>query len=82
MTSFNSPCPRASWDSKEYEGSVAFIRTLNDAAIPVSIQQMMLDGSGVKWIVKDIESSHSPQISQPEKLISIIVEIAQEFQSL
>jgi hypothetical protein len=77
-----SPCPRASWDSDEYKGRVAFIRTLNDAAIPLQIQQMLLDGTGVDWIVKDIESGHSPQISQPEKLTSILVELAKGFEAL
>jgi hypothetical protein len=43
---------------------------------------MMLDGTGVEWIVKDIESGHSPQLSQPEKLISILVELAKAFQEL
>jgi hypothetical protein len=43
---------------------------------------MMLDGTGVEWIVKDIESGHSPQISQPEKLTSILVELAKALQAL
>ncbi|KAF1950531.1 hypothetical protein CC80DRAFT_598128 [Byssothecium circinans] len=82
MTSFTSPCPRASWDSDAYKGRVAFIRTLNDAAIPLPVQQMMLDGTGTEWIVKDIESGHSPQISQPEKLTALLVEIARKFETL
>ena len=82
MTSFTSPCPRASWDSEEYKGRVAFIRTLNDAAIPAQVQQMMLDGTGVQWIVKDIESSHSPQVSKPEELSKMIVELAEGFEKL
>ena len=82
MTSFTSPVPRATWDSDAYKGRVAFIRTLNDAAIPLQIQQMMLDGSGADWIVKDIESGHSPQISQPEKLTAILVDLAKGFEVL
>lgn len=82
MTSFTSPCPRATWDSDEYKGRVAFIRTLNDAAIPLPVQQMILDGTGVEWIVKDIGSSHSPQVSQPEKLATILVDLAKEFEAL
>ncbi|KAF2712413.1 hypothetical protein K504DRAFT_401252 [Pleomassaria siparia CBS 279.74] len=82
MTSFTSPCPRASWDSDEYKGRVAFIRTLKDAAVPLPAQQMMLDGTGAEWIVKDIESGHSPQISQPEKLTALLVEIANGFEVL
>ncbi|KAF2118799.1 hypothetical protein BDV96DRAFT_515622 [Lophiotrema nucula] len=82
MTSFTSPCPRATWDSDEYKGRVAFIRTLNDAAIPLPVQQMMLDATSVEWIVKDIESSHSPQISQPEKLTNILLGMAKVFEAL
>lgn len=82
MTSFTSPIPRATWDSNEYQGRVAFIRTLNDAAIPLQVQQMMIDGSGAEWVVKDIESGHSPQISQPEKLTSILVDLAKGFETL
>ncbi|KAF2000488.1 hypothetical protein P154DRAFT_575852 [Amniculicola lignicola CBS 123094] len=46
MTSFNSPCPRATWDSDDYKGRVAYIRTLDDAAIPLQVQQMMIDELG------------------------------------
>ncbi|KAH3905254.1 hypothetical protein HBI56_173410 [Parastagonospora nodorum] len=81
-TSFESPCPRATWDSDHFKGRVAFVRTLKDASIPVDVQQMMIDGTGVEWIVKDIESGHSPQGSQPEKLTSIVVELTKAFQEL
>ncbi|KAF2791057.1 hypothetical protein K505DRAFT_310276 [Melanomma pulvis-pyrius CBS 109.77] len=82
MSSFNSPCPRATWDSDEYKGRVAYIRTVNDAAIPLQVQQMMIDGTGAEWIVKDIESGHSPQISQPEKLTTLLVDLAKQFEAL
>lgn len=81
MTSFTSPVPRASWDSDEFKGRVAFIRTINDAAIPLAVQQMMLDGTGVEWIVRDIESGHSPQLSKPEELAGILVELVKGFGS-
>jgi hypothetical protein len=82
MTSFVSPCPRATWQDDEYKGRVAYIRTLNDAAIPLPVQQNMLDGTGAKWIIKDIESGHSPQLSQPERLTGMLVELAKEFEVL
>jgi hypothetical protein len=61
---------------------VAFIRTLNDAAIPISVQQMMLDGTGVEWIIRDIESGHSPQVSQPEKLTALVLALVADFEAL
>jgi hypothetical protein len=81
MTSFTSPIPRASWDSDDYKGRIAFIRTINDAAIPVAVQQIMLDGTGVEWIIKDIDSGHSPQVAQPEKLANILVDMTKTFES-
>ncbi|KAH7394352.1 hypothetical protein BKA66DRAFT_606552 [Pyrenochaeta sp. MPI-SDFR-AT-0127] len=81
MTSFTTPVPPASWKSEEYKGRVAFIRTLKDAAIPLPVQQMMIDGTGVEWIIKDIDSGHSPQISQPEKLTELLVDLAKGFET-
>ena len=43
---------------------------------------MMLEGSGTEWITKDIDSSHNPQLSQPEKLASIILELVNTFESM
>jgi hypothetical protein len=82
MTSFTSAVPRASWDGDDFKGRVAFIRTTDDRAIPLEVQQMMLDGTGVEWIVRDIESGHSPQLSRPEELVRILVEVAKIFESL
>jgi hypothetical protein len=81
MTSFYSPCPRASWDSDDFKNRVAYIRTLNDTGLPLFVQQMMIDNaSGVDWIVKDIESDHSPQLSKPEKLTEMLLELAKKFE--
>lgn len=82
LTSFKSPSPRATWDSPEFKGRVAYIRTMNDTGFPVIVQQMLIDGTGEDWIVKDIESGHSPQISHPEKLTEILLELAETFETL
>lgn len=82
MASFTSPCPRASWDDEAYKGRVAFIRTLQDSTIPLHVQQMMLEGTGIEWITKDIDSGHSAQLSQPEKLSAIAVELLKGFEAL
>jgi hypothetical protein len=82
MTSFTSPVPRATYDNDAYKGRNAYIRTTKDACFPVEVQQMMIDGTGAEWIVKDIESAHSAQLSQPEKLKDILVDLAQVFEKL
>jgi hypothetical protein len=80
LGSFTSPVPRASWDAEDFKGRVAFIRAINDAGIPLQIQQMMIDGSGEDWIVRDMESGHSPNVSQPEKLVEILVALVKLFE--
>ena len=82
MTSFKSPCPRATWDHEDFKGRCAYIRTVNDQAIPYEVQKMMIDGTGVEWVVKDIESGHSPQLAQPEKLRDMLVGLAKQFETL
>ncbi|KAF2447371.1 hypothetical protein P171DRAFT_511642 [Karstenula rhodostoma CBS 690.94] len=82
IPSFNSPVPRATWDSDQYKGRIAFIKTLNDGAIPPHVQQAWIEGTGVEWKVKEMQSGHSPQLSQPEKLSDILLELAKEFEAL
>jgi hypothetical protein len=59
---------------------VAYIRTVNDTGLPLFVQQMMIDNaSDADWIVKYIESDHSPQLSKPEKLSEMLVDLARKF---
>ena len=80
LTAFNSPIPHASWDSEGYKGRLAFVRTLNDAGIPLTVQQMLIEKAGVDFIIRDMKSGHSPQLSQPEKLSEILLELAGIFE--
>jgi hypothetical protein len=82
MTSFTSPVPRASWDHVDFKDRLAYIRTVNDAAIPVAVQQMMIDGSGVQWYEPDIEGAHSAQLSRPKELAELLVDLAVIFESI
>jgi hypothetical protein len=73
--------PRTSWDSEEFKNRVAYIRTVNDTAVPVFVQQMMIDNAkGAEWIVKDIESDHSPHLSHPKKFSGMLLELAKQFE--
>lgn len=81
-TSFTSPCPGASWDSEAFKGRIAYIKTVNDQAVPYQAQNMMLQATGVEWITREIETGHSPQLAAPEKLADILVELAELFRKL
>ena len=81
LTAFYSPCPQASWDREAFKDRVAYIRTAKDTGFPVVVQQMMIDNAtGVDWIIKDIDSDHSPQLSKPEELSEILLNLAKEFE--
>lgn len=75
MHAFHTPIPKTSWANEEYKGRVACIRTTKDQAIPIEAQQEMLEESGVEWIVRDVESGHSPQMSAAEELVGIVGEV-------
>ncbi|KAH8705126.1 hypothetical protein BGW36DRAFT_366922 [Talaromyces proteolyticus] len=81
-TSFTSPCPAASWDTEAFNGRLAYIKTVNDRAVPYEAQSMMLQATGQEWITRDIETGHSPQLAAPEKLADILVELAKRFEAL
>lgn len=82
MTSFTSPIPPASWNTDAFKGRIAYIKTVNDKAIPYEAQSMMLQASGQEWITRDIETSHSAQLAAPERLADILVEVAKQFEAL
>ncbi|KAL8861957.1 MAG: hypothetical protein Q9178_001827 [Gyalolechia marmorata] len=80
LTAFQSPCPAATWHAEAFKGRCAYIRTLSDRSVPYEVQNMMLEGSGQEWIMRDIETGHCPQLAAPEALSSIIIEIAHQFE--
>lgn len=82
LTSVKSPCPAATWDTEAFKDRCAYIRTLHDRALPYEAQNMMLEATGQKWITRDIETGHSPQLAAPEKLSGIILELAKHFEAM
>lgn len=43
---------------------------------------MIIQASGHEWIVRDVDTHHSPQLADPEKLADIILDIAKLFEAL
>ena len=50
-------------------------------SVPRSLQDAMLDGSGVCWKRSVIDSGHSPQLSRPGVLSELVLEFAKEFET-
>lgn len=43
---------------------------------------MMIAKSRVEWIIKNIDTGHSPQLVEPEKLVDMLVELGEKFEKL
>lgn len=67
------------WAEKAYDGRRAYIRCTQDNALAFEVQSMFIERSGVTWITKTMETSHSPFMSRPKELVEIVSEIVKEF---
>lgn len=82
FTTFTSPVPRPSLLEPGYHGRLAYIKTTVDAALPIVAQDIFIQGSGAKMIIRDIEGPHCVQLSHTRKLRDIIVGLAKDFENL
>lgn len=67
------------WLDGVYDGRRAYIRCLQDGALPLAAQDGLLAQSGVEWIIRSLEASHSPYLSMPDELTGVVAEIISEF---
>lgn len=78
-TSLSSPSPPSAWAQPTYNGRRAYIQATQDHSVPLIAQEMMVKHSGVDWIIKVLDSSHSPFLSNPKVVADTVLEIAAEF---
>ncbi|CAJ2502528.1 Uu.00g099220.m01.CDS01 [Anthostomella pinea] len=62
-----------------YDGRRAYIRCLQDNALVLAAQDAFIENSGVAWVVKTLDSSHSPFLSMPAETAKTVAELATEF---
>ena len=65
------------WAESDFAGKIAFLRCTQDQALPLFLQDMFTEKSGVKW---RIDASHSPWASRPEETIRVLEKWAREFE--
>ena len=80
--SFATPSPPSAWADPGYSSRRAYIRCCQDRAIPVQAQDMMIQNSGVEWIIEELDSSHCPFLSQPAELAGCLARLAENFAAL
>ncbi|MCJ1358656.1 MAG: hypothetical protein MMC33_008656 [Icmadophila ericetorum] len=80
MPSAQSPCPPTHYSHPAYDhGCRVYIRTAQDAALPVFVQDMMIEASACEWDVRRFETSHSPFLSVTGELRDVLVGCAEEW---
>ena len=80
LKAFESPASSPAWKEPNFAGKIAFLRCTQDQALPTFVQDMFIQRSGVDWIVKDLEASHSPFLSKPKEVVEILKDLLGIFQ--
>ncbi|CAO1605810.1 MAG: hypothetical protein LQ349_006656 [Xanthoria aureola] len=81
ILAFESPAPSQAWGEAAYEGRRAFLRCLQDQALPTFVQDMFVQRSGVAWDVKDVDAGHDSFISHLNEVCEAVVGYAGSFQA-
>ncbi|KAI8635295.1 alpha/beta-hydrolase [Xylariaceae sp. FL1651] len=79
LQAFETRATAPAWADEGFDGRRAYIRTLDDRCNPLSVQDMWLKKSKVKWNVVDLKAGHMPFVSQPEALAAHIIRFVDDF---
>ncbi|PSN71562.1 prolyl aminopeptidase-like protein [Corynespora cassiicola Philippines] len=82
LAAFETPSTKPAWAEAEFDGRRAYIRTIYDHTIPVSVQDMWVEKTGVDWEVKDMKSGHCPFITRPDETASVCLELFAKWNNL
>ena len=72
LLSFNTACGSVHYQEDAYNKRRVYLHTNQDQALPPFAQDLFVNGSEVSWDVVKLDTSHSPFLSEPEKLAGIV----------
>ena len=82
LLAFKSPAPKPAWSEAGFDGRLAYLACTEDRAIPKFAQEAMMHGTGKKWIVKELECSHSaPFLSKIEEAVQALEGFVRVFEA-
>lgn len=79
MVAFLSPTPAPAWAEPTFEDKIAYLRCTQDRRIPVALQDVLIQRSGVKWMVRDIDAGHCPWLSKPKEVVEATMDFIEQF---
>ncbi|KAL8896117.1 MAG: hypothetical protein Q9207_007871 [Kuettlingeria erythrocarpa] len=77
--SFNSAPGPVYYGIEEYKDRRVYIHTSEDQAIPPFAQDLFVANSGAEWDVRKLDTSHSPFLSEPAQLASLVLGVVRGF---
>lgn len=85
IIAMQTPSPRPAWQEPEYDASEshpcrrAFIRCSRDESVGLELQNKMLIDSGVNWVLRDLDSDHSPWLCREAEFLAVLKDVINEF---
>ena len=78
INALTSPSPPPSWADEAYDGRRIYIRCTQDVALPLQAQDAYWKKTGLSWITKDLKAGHSPFLSLPQEMATLLISLAEE----
>ena len=82
LVSFNTASGPVYYTDKAYDGRRVYFHTELDQALPPFAQELFVANNGVPWDVKKLRTSHSPFLSEPTTLATLIDQVVRGFETL
>ncbi len=79
---FESPAPAPAWAEPEYKGRLGYIKNALDRAFPPFLQDIFIASTGADWIVRELQTGHSPFLSKPAELAALVQEYDEIFRKV
>ncbi|KAL8729543.1 MAG: hypothetical protein Q9166_004623 [cf. Caloplaca sp. 2 TL-2023] len=73
LLSFNTASGQTYYGIPAYYNRRVYLHTNQDQALPPFAQDAFVAGSGAKWNVQKLNTSHGPFLSEPQRLAAILV---------
>ncbi|KAH7123719.1 hypothetical protein B0J11DRAFT_506776 [Dendryphion nanum] len=78
---FVSPSPAQGWKDDGFHGRRAYIRASKDTCLPLPEQTAMIEGSGVEWMIEDLDAGYNICKTHTDALVELIPELIFGFEA-
>ncbi|KAL8703731.1 MAG: hypothetical protein Q9201_003104 [Fulgogasparrea decipioides] len=79
LLSFNTPLSQTYYGITAYDDRRTYLHTNRDQALPPFAQDAFVAESGVPWNIQQLDTDHSPFLTQPKHLADIVVNNVKAF---